>query len=98
MNPNIQNAKKQEFMEALQWEMVVQGVKVFRSPVDLLIEVYFPVYRGRDKDNYLKWTKDALKGFAVVDDSPKYIPNEDVQFPKGKHHMEIILTPIKDGD
>lgn len=93
MNPWVRAKEEEEFRNAVRWDLKVQNVKAFRSPVDLLIVIYFPQMRHRDRDNYLKWTKDALKGIVFIDDDPRYIASEDVEFKKGKKRMEVIIHP-----
>lgn len=45
------------------------GVRPFRGPVEMEVEIYWPDKRRRDLDNTIKSISDALNGIAYQDDS-----------------------------
>lgn len=88
------NAAKQDFIDEVRWDLKLAGVKKFRGKVRILMLFYFPVYRERDRENFMKWIKDAIKGWVFVDDSTAFIEWESVEFPKGKKRTELLVEPV----
>jgi Holliday junction resolvase RusA-like endonuclease len=94
MNQWERRKLKEEFVNDMRWELMFNKVKCFKSPVSLIITLYYPVERRRDKDNYLKFLLDSLRGVLIIDDSPEFLKDVRVEFAKGKKHMEIQVIPI----
>jgi Holliday junction resolvase RusA-like endonuclease len=95
MNQWERRKLKEEFVNDMRWELMVNKVKCFRSSVIIIITIFHPVVRRRDPDNYQKWLLDSLKGVLIVDDSPEYLAEPvRVDFRKGKKHMEIRVIPV----
>jgi Holliday junction resolvase RusA-like endonuclease len=95
MNEWERRKLKEEFVNDMWWSLMYNKVRCFRSPVIIIVTLFFPVMRTRDEDNYLKWLLDSLKGVLIVDDSPEYLAGPvRVKFEKGKKHMEIKVIPI----
>jgi Holliday junction resolvase RusA-like endonuclease len=94
MNQWERRKLKEEFVNDIRWMLMYNKVRCFRSPVVLLVTLFYSVERRRDKDNYLKWLLDSLRGVLIVDDSPEYLEDVQVKFEKGKKHMEIKVIPI----
>lgn len=83
-----------EFREMVRWKLKVNNIKGFRTPVSIMVIIYFPILRRRDRDNFcFKWLKDALKGIVIIDDEPRYVESEKVDFDKGEKRMEVFITP-----
>ena len=95
MNRWERKKQEDEFRDAVRWELMIDKILGFRSPVILNITIFNPVMRHRDRDNYLKWVKDSIKGIIIVDDDPRYLAQETVEFAKGKAHIELRIIPVK---
>jgi Holliday junction resolvase RusA-like endonuclease len=97
MNWYERKRQEDEFRDAVRWELALNKIIGFRAPVVLEVKVYHPTIRFRDRDNYcMKWLKDALKGIVIVDDDPRYVAAEQVEFEKGKARIELRIMPVKE--
>lgn len=59
----------------------------YPGPIQIQLDTYFPDNRSRDDDNYLKFIRDCLQGFAYKDDkqikrstTEKHAANENFKF------------------
>jgi len=96
MNWYERKQQENEFRDAVRWYLAMYKVVGFRSPVIVEAVIYHPRIRFRDRDNYcMKWLKDAIKGIVIVDDDPRYVAQEKVEFQKGKAKIELQITPVK---
>lgn len=97
------NRKKKAYVERVRWALRAHPIFVefpfsTRVRVEVVIRGKFrgPGVRGGgspDKDNWMKWLGDALKGFAIYDDAPAYW-DWDVVFESGAPAAELRIRRL----